>query len=472
MRLEDGATTTIGGTLVDWVHGADWGEDDRIVYSRSFTGIWRLPVQGGEAEQITDPSNFDDEYGHMWPQSLGEGRLLLFSALGPSGKWHDSKIVLKDLETGSRFVVVEGAAYGRYIPTGHIVYANGDGDLIAVPFDMDGRSTGDAFPVTSGVLLGQWGGGASFAVSPTGTLIFVRASGLERHLLYWYDRSGQRLSQLGSTMTAAWGLEVEPGGRRVATTLPNNQNDDVHLLEEQAVNPRRLTFAVESDEWPVWSPDGSHIAWVRYAGGGGRVLMTEVESGVEVDTLFQTQNELWPRSWSPDGRWLALSVRTPDSGLDVVAVDVHDPSNVISIASGPSEEWDPQISPDGNWIAYDSDETGQLQTYVAAFPSGEGANPLWQEGGVHPRWSPDSNELFFWQGTTLMAAAYRTEPTFTVAEVRELFSEPDYVVSDDPYYDVTSDGFLIQLHNRTSGATEIRVVQNFFEELRQVVPDN
>ena len=105
----------------------------------------------------------------------------------------------------------------------------------------------------------------------------------------------------------------------------------------------------------------------------GGVLMTEVESGVEVDTLFQTQNELWPRSWSPDGRWLALSVRTPDSGLDVVAVDVHDPSNVISIASGPSEEWDPQISPDGNWIAYDSDETGQLQTYVRRLPERRGS---------------------------------------------------------------------------------------------------
>ena len=464
----DGVATSIGNTLIDWVHGADWGADDAVVYGRSAFGIWRLPIQGGDAEAITSPAEFADESGHAWPQSLDGGSLLLFTALGPSGKWDDAKILLKDLETGQRFTVVEGGAYGRYVPTGHIVYATGDANIQAIPFDLELKEAGASFPLESGVLLGQWGGGASFVIAASGTLAFVRGDNSQRHLLYWYDGNGLRLSQLGGAMTADWGLEIDPRGQRVATTLPNSQNDDIHLLEAGMVNPRRLTSHPASEGWPVWSPDGTRLAWAGDSGGGASVLLQEVDGVGEPEVLYSAPGGVWPRSWSPDGRWLAISERTAN-GLDIIAVDVEDPDNVITVADGPSEEWDPQFSPDGAFIAFDSNDAGPFQTYVMPFPPV--GDPILVSSGraQHPKWSPTSPELYFWDDTTLTVAAFSTQPRFRVEELRPLFSVPDYVTSEDPYYTVRPDGegFLIQVHNPASLAREIHIVLNWFEELKE-----
>lgn len=177
----DGVSSAMGNAQVDWAHGADWGADDHVVYGRTRLGIWRMSVSGGQPEQITDPSERADELGHMWPQSLGSGSLLLFSAIGPSGKWPDSKVVLLDLISRERFVVVEGGAYGRYVPSGHVVYVTEDGNIQAIPYDLESREAGTSVPVESNVLLGQEGtgsaqrgpaGGCRYRVAPSSVPLF------------------------------------------------------------------------------------------------------------------------------------------------------------------------------------------------------------------------------------------------------------------------------------------------------------
>lgn len=136
-------------------------------------------------------------------------------------------------------------------------------------------------------------------------------------------------------------------------------------------------------------------------------------------------------------------------------------------------EWDPRFSPDGRFIAFDSDEGGSLQTNVIPFPPTEAAARVTTGEAQHPRWSPTRNELYFWSDTTLMAATYRVEPRFVVEDVRPLFSVPGYVVSGDPYYDVSPDGerFLVQVHNLDESVRQLHVVVNWFEVLKQRVPN-
>ena len=398
MPSEGGVITQIGNTVVSDVWGADWGQDGFLFYGRAEQGMWRLPVGGGAPEPITTLAEHPDENIHTWPQSLGGGSLLLFSAIGTSGKWHDSKVVLKDLTTGDRYTVIEGGAFGHYVPSGYVVYVDEDGTILAVPFDLGARSTtGEAFPVESGVRVGQWGGGAFFAVSDAGVLAFVRGNAWERHLHYWFDRTGRRLSQLGPPMTGAWGLEIEPGGRRVATSLPNNVNDDIHLLEEGMVTPRRLTFGAASEGWPAWSPDGARIAWQSDAGEGHgqRLWTTEVDAAGDPEILYESENSLYPRSWSPDGRWLALSEGSRDSGQDVYVVALNDPGTRIPIHATPSDEWDPQFSPDGDWLAYESNEGGTFQVYVVSFPDVGDPQRVSLVGGRAPHWASSGRRAVF-----------------------------------------------------------------------------
>ncbi len=472
MRSEGGVITPIGNAPGD-TYGADWGEDGFLVYGRGAQGIWRLPVAEGEPEPITTLTGHSDENQHMWPQSLAGGSLLLFSVIGTSGKWHDSKVVLKDLRTGERTTVVEDAAYGYYVPSGHVVYANEDGTILAVPFDLGAKAqTGESFPVESGVQVGQWGGGASFAVSDAGVMAFVRGNTWERHLHYWFDRTGRRLSQFGPPAAAAWGLEIEPGGRRVAMTLPNQLNDDVYLLEEGMVTPRRLTFGAGSEGWPVWSPDGARIAWQSDAGDGRghRVLTMDVDGDAEPEILYESENAIWPRSWSPDGQWLAVSEGWAATGTDVYVVAVDDPAIRIPIHTTPSEEWNPQFSPDGAWLAYESNEGGTSQVYVVSFPNVSDPIRVSTVKGRSARWAPSGSELFFWQDTILIAATVRTEPRFAVDDIRPLFVVPEHP-DEAGSYAVTNDGerFLIRVKNPTSIAREIHVVLNWFEELKAKV---
>jgi serine/threonine-protein kinase len=470
MPSEGGVITQIGNTVVSDVFGVDWGQDGFLVYGRAEQGIWRLPVGGGVPEQITASAEHPDENIHTWPQSLDGGSLLLFSAIGTSGKWHDSKVVLRDLTTGDRYTVIEGGAYGHYVPSGHVVYVNEDGTILAVPFDLGARSTtGEAVPVESGVLVGQWGGGASFAVADAGVLAFVRGNTWERHLHQWFDRTGRRLSQLGPPMTGAWGLEIEPGGRRIATSLLSNVNDDVHFLEEGMVTPRRVTFDAASEGWPAWSPDGARIAWQSDAGEGHgqRLFTTEVDGGGEPEILYESDNGVFPRSWSPDGRWLAVAEGSPDTGLDVYVVALDDPATRIPIHTTPSDEFDPQFSPDGDWLAYESNEGGTFQVYVVSFPDVGDPQRVSLIKGRSPQWASSGGELFFWQDSTLMVATVRTDTRFGVEGIQPLFA-----VSVEPgeggNYDVTPDGerFLIRVRNPAALATEIQVVVNWFEELK------
>ena len=77
------------------------------------------------------------------------------------------------LDTGARHTVVEEGFDARYVSTGHIVYATGT-TLFAAPFDLDApRAVGADGPVTDGVSTDPREGQAGFAVSDTGTLVYL-----------------------------------------------------------------------------------------------------------------------------------------------------------------------------------------------------------------------------------------------------------------------------------------------------------
>ena len=132
------------------------------------------------------------------------------------------------------------------------------------------------------------------------------------------------------------------------------------------------------------------------------------------------------------------------------------------------------FSPDGHWLAYVSNESGRFDVYVQPFPGPGGKRQISTEGGNEPVWSRNGEELFYRNGNQMMAVEITTEPSFSAGTPRLLFEgafRRGSVLRAD--YDVTPDGqrfVMLQQGGPDSGATQINVVLNWFEELKQRVP--
>jgi Tol biopolymer transport system component len=135
----------------------------------------------------------------------------------------------------------------------------------------------------------------------------------------------------------------------------------------------------------------------------------------------------------------------------------------------------PRFSPDGRWMAYISDESGRYEIYVQPYPGPGGKWQISTEGGTEPAWNPNGRELFYRSGNKVMAVDIATQPGFVAGTPRMLF-EGRYRSAPFPIanYDVSPDGqrFLMVKPSEQEQAvpTQINVVLNWFEELKQKVP--
>ena len=162
--------------------GASWGRDDKIVFTRDYnSGLWRVPAAGGTPEMLTSPDLSKAELGHLWPQILPDGKSVLFTAF--STPMEKASIAVLSLETRKQQVLIEGGIFGRYVSTGHLVYARGK-SMMSVPFDLAAlKVTGPPVLVLEDVPAHSSNGNSQFGISENGVLAYVPASawGTDRH---------------------------------------------------------------------------------------------------------------------------------------------------------------------------------------------------------------------------------------------------------------------------------------------------
>ena len=133
----------------------------------------RVSANGGTPEVLVSVKDGEQAYG---PQMLPGGETVLFTlASGAAGeRWDKARIVTQSLRSGERKTLVDGGSDGRYVPTGHLVYAIG-GIVFAVPMDVRRLEvTGGPVPIVEGVRrAAEITGAAQFGFSSTGSLIYV-----------------------------------------------------------------------------------------------------------------------------------------------------------------------------------------------------------------------------------------------------------------------------------------------------------
>ena len=113
--------TTIDGPTP---RGATWLPDDTIIFAttNAATGLQRVPASpGGTPTVLTRPDRAQGEANSDWPEAMPDGRAVLFTVLAATGGLEAAQVVVLDLTTLTRTVLVRGGSHGHYLPTGRLL---------------------------------------------------------------------------------------------------------------------------------------------------------------------------------------------------------------------------------------------------------------------------------------------------------------------------------------------------------------
>jgi Tol biopolymer transport system component len=208
--------------------------------------------------------------------------------------------------------------------------------------------------------------------------------------------------------------ELSPDGRRVAVARTVQWNVDVWLMDLVRGGFSRFTSdeAIESN--PVWSPDGSQIAFMSYRKGTENFnLYLKPSNGVgSGELLVKTAYPTSPLDWSPDGRFLLYWESDPKTAGDLWVLEMSGSERKPRVVvNTPFEERRGQYSPDSRWLAYETNESGRFEIVVQPFPELTGKWQVSTGGGTEPRWRADGKELYYIAPDGKMMAARVTTLT-------------------------------------------------------------
>jgi Tol biopolymer transport system component len=335
---------------------------------------------------------------------------------------------------------------------------------MAVPFNLQRLEAAANAPVALDDIVD----GDYFAISRDGTLAYKPGGKTLDAQLAWVDRRGE-MQRLPAPPRNYWSPSLSPDGGRAALESVGGVLDIViYDLERGTLS--RLT-SEGSSQVPIWTPDGSRIVYRATRAGTRNLFWKPVDGGGPEERLTTGEYVHTPHSWSPDGKLLAYEEEHPETGDDIWLLPIEGDRSPRPFLKTRFHEWFPRFSPDGRWLAYVSNESGRDEVYVQPFP---GPGRRWQistEGGTAPVWARSGRELFYRNGRQLMSVEVATQPGFSATHPRSLFEGQYRIFRTD--YDVSPDGqrfLMLEPLEPPQPATQINVVLNWFEELKQKVP--
>jgi Tol biopolymer transport system component len=387
------------------VRGAAWGPDGTIIFAPGANdALWRVPASGGTPARVTALDVEHHERTHRLPAILPDGRTVLYvGATTDITSYADSQIIAQPIAGGPRKVLVQGGTSPMFA-MGQLVYNRGDA-LVAVPFDAARLEvTGHPVVIATDVAWGAAFGATHAALAPNGTLAYFPGGEiLARKKINWVDRSGLR-TVVGDAARFYTGVRISPDATQLL--LWDHAANDlllVHDLARHRSSPLPLRGNVFGG---AWTSDSRRVI----AALDDNLVSVAADGSGDVETIARGISSRSP-DLSPDGDTVAFFVARPGNGLDISTLSLR--THVVKpCVATRFNEWRPRYSPDGRWLAYQSDETGTVETYVRPANCGGPKMQVSTGGGRWATWSKDSRELFFKSGTGVTVAA-ATGSTFS-----------------------------------------------------------
>ncbi|HZN03668.1 MAG TPA: protein kinase [Candidatus Polarisedimenticolia bacterium] len=456
VSLGGGAPVVVARAVLP--RGASWSADDSILFTPFFYGgVQRVSASGGNIETLTTPDRAKGEVAHRWPHVLPGGKAFLYT-IGVGSSWDEARIAVHTIDSKESRVLIQGGYDGRYLPTGHLVYARGEA-LYAVRFNPESlQLSGDPVRVLQGVARGD-SGGVEYSTSDDGRLVYRPAQSRAgvRGALALVDRAGRPLPF----------RDPVPTGRSIKFPALSPRGDSLAGEVEYELwnfdlvrgSSTRLTSGTRSTAG-VWSPDGALIAFAQERNSPWNPYLRRADGSAPEELLVKSDTALQPSAWSPDGHRLLMARTDPGTGLDILSCSLADKTLEPFVATD-SNEIAARFSPDGTWVAYTSDESGRDEIYVRP---ARGATGRWQistQGAETSYWKKP-NEIIFQSGRQVMSVRVRTSPAFSVEPPRVLFEGPDNLL------EVMPDGerFLVRQATESGSRDDLlHLVTGWFTEV-------
>jgi tRNA A-37 threonylcarbamoyl transferase component Bud32 len=454
-------------TIADSVNRFTWGDGDVVVVTRINARRESLSLaraSGGPITLLATPDTTLGERNYTWPHLLPGSKAALFNI--QHGESRDSTEVAA-IRLSDRSIVRFGlrGLNPRYVSTGHILFSHTNGAVMAAPFDVKELKVGTPVQVFDNVRIrGQ--GATQYAVSEggNGTVLYVEEQPPTQ--LVVADRAGHVRVLIPDTVRLPGPPRFSPDGKRIAVphgAPPIEANIWIYDLGTRAVT--QLTTDNRS-VMPTWTADSRRLTWTTgWISGGAR---WQPWDGSEPAT--QLLDSAAAVQFSPTGRFLTavgvggrflMMLDSSRRRLPLVGPDAPGGGNSGSVVS---------ISPDGKWLAYSlrGSAAAATEIYVQPLPGPGGRHKISADGGTEPVWGATSTELFFRKRGWLWSATIATSPEFTVIRRDSLFAMNAPVADFAAMYDVARDGnsFLMPWFKGEQNPPPV-LVENWFTELRQ-----
>jgi Tol biopolymer transport system component/predicted Ser/Thr protein kinase len=396
IEAEGGPPVTLCATETD-PKGGSWSGGGIIVFARgSASTLWKVPAGGGEPVEVTrfDPKRGDNSHRH--PRFLPDGKHFLYLARLANGTAEGQGVVVASLDGGPEKVLMRSPAAAEFA-SGHLLFLR-DRTLMARAFDPRRLEfTANAFPLAENVsFLSLASATGIFTASQNGTLLYQTSLGLAASRLQWLGRDGSPHGFLGDPADYVE-ISITPDGKRAAAVLrdPSTGNRDLWVYDVARNLGTRFTFEPGNEESPVWSPDGSSLAFSSNQKGHGDIYRKTASGSSEQELLVESKNDTNPSCWSSDGHFLAYVESAKDTKGDIYFLPLEGDRKPQVFLKTLAFEYPAAFSPDGRWLVYGSDESGKFHLYVTSFPR---AGRKWQvsrEDGAYAYWSADGKEILY-----------------------------------------------------------------------------
>jgi TolB protein len=142
------------------------------------------------------------------------------------------------------------------------------------------------------------------SIAPDGSRIVFSIPGNNGQQIESVDAQGQDRKALTSSALNSWPA-FSPEGKQIAFGSSREGDFDIHVMDADGSNVRRLTKSPGLDMRPAWSPDGQQIAFTSNRDGNYEIYVMRADGSALRRITQNTERDDYA-AWHPDGKRLVF----------------------------------------------------------------------------------------------------------------------------------------------------------------------